>query len=470
MNIKSIIILLSLVLLNSNLRSEEIKFVEYELETNSNIVKVEFFNKFSGIMVSESAEIFYTTNGGLNWKESEFKLDFSPKALTYSINGEAIIIGSKSTIIKSYDYGKNWLVMQFDENSEVVLNSIISKTPFEYFVTQEGTRNIYYSIDGLQSIAMTSLNGESNQYKTYPNLLSKSDEQIYCAGNRAFESTNNGTDYWNEGLYKTKYFKTLERLWYTSTFRTNYGSPPPNVIETFVMIKGAVFKFDGYKLESIQGTDYASGYFNIYYINKNFTKQVICYKEDLLIIPDTKGLVTYLSNLQVELSQVFKENYKESKIQVTDTTLFDYYQIKDDKAITTSINGKFFMYDNSGVIDSLIIDTLGFTSIDTVDIDTIDQDSTDIIVINPKDSTAFANSKVIVYPNPTSDYFTVEFLEKSNVESIQIYDVKGYRELNFVLNKELDKYKIDLRELQRGTYFIEIITSSGVFHKKIIKF
>ena len=470
MNIKSFIILLLLVVLNSNLRSEEIKFNEYKLPTNSNIVEVEFFNKFSGIIVSESAEIFYTTNGGLNWKESVFKLDFSPKALVYSVSGEAIIIGSKSTIIKSYDYGKSWLVMQYDNASEVILNTIISKTPFEYFITQEGTRNIYYSVDGLQSISKTSLYGMSGQYKTYPNLLSKSDEQIYCAGNREFEKTNNGTDYWNEGLYKTKYFNMLERLWYTSTFRTNYGSPPPNIIETFVMVKGVVLKYDGYKLESIQGTDYASGYFNIYYNNKNFTNQVICYKDDLLIIPDSKGVVTLLSNLYVQISQIFKENYNEKKIQVTDTTLFDYYQIKDDKAITTSINGKYFMYDNSGVIDSLIVDTLGFTSIDTVDIDTIDHDSTDIIIINPKDSTAFANSKVIVYPNPTSDYFTVEFLEKSNVASIQIYDVKGYRELNFVLNKELDIYKIDLRGLQRGTYFIEIITSNGVFHKKIIKF
>ncbi|MER3328086.1 MAG: YCF48-related protein, partial [Candidatus Kapaibacterium sp.] len=199
MSIKGLFLLLFLLLLNLNLHSEDYDFIEYELSTNSNIVEVEFFNKFSGIMVTESAEIFYTTNGGKDWTLSDFKIDFTPKALAYSVSGEAVIIGSKSTIIKSYDYGENWLIMQYDKNSEVILNTIISKTPFEYFITQEGTRNIYYSVDGLQSISLTSLNGESGQYKTYPNLLSRSDEQIYCAGNRAFERTNNGTDYWNEG-------------------------------------------------------------------------------------------------------------------------------------------------------------------------------------------------------------------------------------------------------------------------------
>lgn len=470
MNIKLYIMLLSLFLMNSYLYSEDIEFIEYELPTNNNIVEVEFFNTFSGIMVSESAEIFYTTNGGLNWNESEFKLDFTPKSLIFSGSGEAVIIGTKKTIIKSFDYGKSWLIMQYDKDSEVILNTIISKTPFEYFITQEGTRNIYYSVDGLQSVSITSLNGESGQYKTYPNILNKYDNYIYCAGNREFESSSNGIDYWNEGLNKTKYFHTIERLWYTSSIYSKYGSPPANIIESFVMIKNVILKFDGYRLKPQNGDNFGDGNFDIIYQNNNFTSQILSYNDNMFIIPDSKGQITYLTNVIVENSRVLKDSFIENKVQVSDTSLFDYYQIKDNKAITTTINGKYFMYDNSGSIDSLVIDTLGFNSIDTLVIDTIDQDSTDIIIKDPKDSTDYTNSNVIIYPNPTSDYFTIEFQVKNNVESIQVFDVKGYRELNFVLNKELVEYKIDLCELQRGTYFIKIITSSGVFHKKIIKF
>ncbi len=465
MSIKGLFILLILLFLNLNLHSEDYDFIKYELSTKSNIVEVEFFNKFSGIMVSESAEIFYTTNGGKDWTLSDFKIDFTPKALAYSVSGEAVIIGSKSTIIKSIDYGKSWLIMQYDKSSEIILNTIISKTPFEYFITQEGTRNIYYSVDGLHSIAKTSLDGESGQYKTYPNILNKYDNQIYGAGNREFERSSDGTDYWNEGLYKTKYFQTLERLWYTSSIRSNYGNPPANIIEAFVMIKNVVLKFDGYRLKPQNGDNFGDGNFDIIYQNNNFTSQILSYNDNMFVIPDSKGQITYLTNVIVENTRVRKDSFNEKKVQVTDTTLFDYFQIKDNKAITTSINGKYFMYNNSGVTDSLIIDTLGFNSIDTVD-----NDSTDIIIDDPKDSTAFSSSNVIVYPNPTSDYFTIEFLEKTEVESIQIFDVKGYRELNYVLNIELDIYKIDLRELQRGTYYIEIITSRGVFHKKIVKF
>ncbi len=464
MNIKSNIILLSLVLLNSNLRSEEIKFNEFKLPTNINIVEVEFFNKFTGIMVSESAEIFYTTNGGLNWKKSEFKLDFSPKALTYSVSGEAIIIGSKSTIIKSYDYGKNWLVISYSDTSKVIFNNIVSRSPYELYITQQDSKNIYYSIDGFQSLRLIDLNGENSAFKTYPILFNRNDNRIYCSGDNYYGYKYDKTYYVNQGIFTTINYKNISPTsHYSSSYSTSIN--PKNNIKELIVINSEVVRFDGHTIKPLHGDDYTSGRYIKYYSNATSCRRIFVNTKNEFILPDDKGLVTFLKNFDSRSFAFNKATYDESKIQVTDTTLFDYYQIKDDKAITTSINGKYFIYDISGVIDSLIIDTLGFTSIDTVDIDTIDID-----IIDTNDSTEFANNVISIYPNPTSDYFTVEFQEKSNVESIQVFDVKGYRELNFILNKEIVEYKIDFRELQRGTYFIEIITSSGVFHKKIIKF
>ena len=447
MNIRIQYILILILALSSHLMSQKIEFQEYKLPTENNLQEVEFFNKYNGIIVTDSAEIFFTRNGGKEWTLSEFKLDFSPALLVFTPNGEAIVVGSKFTIIKSYDYGENWLIIKHDIESSISLNNVIFRSPYEIYITQHASNNLHYSSDGLNTINSVGLSSDRNNFDTYPMIFNKYDDNIYCIGYQSYDRDEGNARYYNEGIFRTKYFDIVSSTSFnTVIYPLVNENPPRSYTKGLGILDNSVIRFSGNSLFTLNGEDPYSGRSNSFYYLNNQANRIYVYDDKNVVIPCNNGELVLLNDFKFNDYYYVKASFDERRFKVTDTTLFDFYQVKSNKGIVSGMKGKYFIYDRSNTIDTLVIDT------------------------NIVDKIATKVSKVIVYPNPTSDYFTVEFLEKSNVESIQIYDVKGYRELNFVLNKELDKYKIDLRELQRGTYFIEIITSSGVFHKKIIKF
>jgi hypothetical protein len=72
-------------------------------------------------------------------------------------------------------------------------------------------------------------------------------------------------------------------------------------------------------------------------------------------------------------------------------------------------------------------------------------------------------NKLIVYPNPTSDFSHV-IIDNQNVEKIVLYDVTGKK------IKETNKSIINLNNFKRGLYIMKIYTkSSNVFTSKVIK-
>ena len=92
-------------------------------------------------------------------------------------------------------------------------------------------------------------------------------------------------------------------------------------------------------------------------------------------------------------------------------------------------------------------------------------DSIQINPINPTDvgviETKFAEHKVIVYPNPMTDYLTIQYdLQNNSTVKIELYDVLG--KMSMVLLPETkqssNKYKNTwlLNELKSGLYFLKI--------------
>ena len=73
-----------------------------------------------------------------------------------------------------------------------------------------------------------------------------------------------------------------------------------------------------------------------------------------------------------------------------------------------------------------------------------------------------------VSPNPSNSFITLN-VGKNNIKSIGIYDFTG-RTLapDFLIDKDLNESQINVRNLESGLYFIQIIYSSGI--KRITKF
>lgn len=72
--------------------------------------------------------------------------------------------------------------------------------------------------------------------------------------------------------------------------------------------------------------------------------------------------------------------------------------------------------------------------------------------------------KVKIFPNPTADFIYVKLNSKSKIEEAEIYDLSG----KLVFRTKSDSEKLDLRQLQQGTYLI-VFKNSDIKPIKIIK-
>jgi len=86
----------------------------------------------------------------------------------------------------------------------------------------------------------------------------------------------------------------------------------------------------------------------------------------------------------------------------------------------------------------------------------------------------FTHDNIInVYPNPFTNEFDIQFYSTQSNVSIEVFDVIGKRVLftkNTVIPFSANKLSIkDLSLLQKGTYFVKIKTSNGVYTCKIAK-
>uniref|UniRef100_UPI00375324CC T9SS type A sorting domain-containing protein n=1 Tax=Flavobacterium sp. TaxID=239 RepID=UPI00375324CC len=74
---------------------------------------------------------------------------------------------------------------------------------------------------------------------------------------------------------------------------------------------------------------------------------------------------------------------------------------------------------------------------------------------------------ITIYPNPATDVFKInlgnDFLE-NDVEQISIYDIKG----SLVYKIQKFNSSIDIKKLEKGTYFVKIQFSNSVITKKLL--
>ncbi|TNE34998.1 T9SS type A sorting domain-containing protein, partial [bacterium] len=377
---------------------------------------------------------------------------FAPKDLIFTSNGEAIIVGSKNTIIKTYDYGENWLIVSHSDTSNVVINNVVSRSPYEIFMTESNNNKLLYTLDGFKSILEVVVT-DIMYFSSSPITYNKFDDNFYTSGELIVSPASRPVETYNYHYkrFKSKYFNQIYDVGKGYTYEGSRGNSCCGSLDYLGVIQGVVIGVRETELKKFRGeggpddAEKMSLYDSDYRISN-----LVTYKNNAIVI-DVKGNIAFLTDMYFDNDFYNQGHFNQLIVNVTDTILYDYSQLKDNKGIATSIKGKYFIYDTSGSIDSLI------------------NDSTVTFPIGTKDG-LISNNSIEVYPNPTTFEFTIVFKAEVMVNSIYLYNLRGAEMLKVTPNQEMDEYTMNIKNLQRAPYFLKIITNKGIYNKKIIKF
>lgn len=406
-------------------------FTKMQLPTISDLTDVEFFNEKKGIIISESGEIFITKDGGISWVQSEFNKNFKPNRLRFLSNGDAIIVGDRGTQIKSFDFGKSWVEnLNLDTNRNIVDFDCISPFECQLLTDINLVLNINNKLEteSEHQLKATYSHNTFDPKTTTEALQSiKANGESYVVGTGSiYVKTINSRDIYFHTLMKTTNFESYEFMIYPEYMTDKKGTITElmtlnsNTI-LYSLNNNSLYYFNtitSYPAEEIFTT---TDTFDKFYSSKS-----------KIFLPLSSGNLVCIDSIEYENSFFTS---RKTTIKLDDSPLYDYHQITPTKGIAIGEGGKYYITDFT-------------TGAET-------QTNTPIIE---------------VYPNPITDVVNIHFSNMMQVESLEIYGITG----NLVESISYSDYTNNLVQktdkLTTGVYFIKIITSSGVFHKKIIKF
>ncbi|NRA10831.1 MAG: T9SS type A sorting domain-containing protein, partial [Crocinitomicaceae bacterium] len=90
----------------------------------------------------------------------------------------------------------------------------------------------------------------------------------------------------------------------------------------------------------------------------------------------------------------------------------------------------------------------------------------DIFVDGCQDLQEITNADIVVYPNPTSTLVNV-YAQGALINNVKVYDGAG--RLISEYNKTSEKIGVDLSELARGVYHLEIALGDQVYRSRVVK-
>lgn len=186
----------------------------------------------------------------------------------------------------------------------------------------------------------------------------------------------------------------------------------------------------------------------------------------------TKGmLIKSVSGSEFKLNQFVYYNWGET----TSTTI----TIKGFKNTTEVASTTFEAYDGGVYLPITITLGTAFNEVDEVRFYISaggylgDQSSTNHTINSIQVSTAVlsansfeSNSKLKIYPNPTSNNITIELLT-NETSFLEVYDVAGKILFTETLNKKVNT--INIEKLITGIYFFKVSSSEGISTNKIMK-
>lgn len=406
-------------------------FRQSQLPTTSDLTDVEFFNENIGMIVSENGEIFTTHDGGISWIKSDFTKEFTPNRLRFLSNGDAIIVGDKGTQIKSFDFGITWVEnTNLDTNRNII--DFDCKSPFECQlltdINQIFSTNNKLEIDSDHEFKATftpSFYLSKTTTEALKSIMVNGDSYVVGTG----------------AIYVDK-INTIERYFHTLMKTTSFDSYEFMIYSELITDKkGVITELE--KLDSINVL-YSLNNDILYYFYTNSSyppyeilKTTATFDKfytslNQIVIPLKDGNLVYMDSLVYDRNGF---NSRTTTIKLDDSPLHDYHQITPAKGIAIGESGKYYITDFTTGIE-----------------------------------TQTHTPEIEVYPNPTTDVVKIHFSNMIQVESLEIYGITG----NLVERNSYFDYTNNIIQktdkLTTGVYFIKIITSNGVFHKKIIKF
>lgn len=143
--------------------------------------------------------------------------------------------------------------------------------------------------------------------------------------------------------------------------------------------------------------------------------------------------------------------------------------VSDNCGIASLIND----FNDSETLSDAII-PLGTTTIEWSATDESGNNATCLFDVTVTTNVSISNineGKIHVYPNPTNGFATIS-LSAHKMQSgliVQIIDINGKIISSIMLDYLVNDYRLDLSQLQIGTYYIRIYLEEGVVTKKVVK-
>ena len=306
--------------------------------------------------------------------------------------------------------------------TSVYLNGLTPNTTYYYQI--EATNSIGTTVSPIGSFSTTnilpnSLVAEYNFNNTYNNVL----------GNGPF-SSNAGTAFASDRSNTTNNALYINNTGTTSTILgLPYGNSPRTVS---VWIKMATLNPSGFNFIYNYGN--STNYYGAYFNNSN-------------LYHFQNGSSHYVSNTTILgewIHYVFTYDGTDSKIYKNGSIVGT-----NNIAFNTVNNGNLFrlgLTENgsqnyfNGTIDDLKIYNYAIS----------DADVTSLFTNNTLSSQTFnsQNLKATIYPNPTSDNFTIEM--ENEVKSVEIYSIQGQKVMSS------NSKNISVSDLSKGIYLVRI--------------
>lgn len=130
----------------------------------------------------------------------------------------------------------------------------------------------------------------------------------------------------------------------------------------------------------------------------------------------------------------------------------------------TSSTGDNYLWNTGATTNAIIVSSSDTVFVQVESNEGCISDTSNMIMVSEIDCSSIEaeNNVVTIFPNPTSNYITIQTNEE--IKSIQIIDMMGKVVATF-----LNVNTVDISALENGMYTMEIMASNKIFKKKIIK-
>lgn len=139
--------------------------------------------------------------------------------------------------------------------------------------------------------------------------------------------------------------------------------------------------------------------------------------------------------------------------------------------LTTDDQGKYEFSNIPSGKYSLVFDKIGYYSVESTfenDGESIIEKEVEMSVKTPSTVNELVVAGLEVYPNPVSDYLWITIENDVKINSIKIFDVAGSTVTEINNYENSSSFRIDVRTLNQGAYFVKITSNNGYAIKPLI--